>query len=600
MWTNDSQRILLDNFDAIHDSPSHLYHSALPLSPSSSWLCECYSSELLLEVKVVRGLPEEWGMCSRTVLLNDSLWVLSYWNNAVAVGSTHRDILILDATTGSQTAVLPGHTDAVRSLTFSSDGKSLVSGSYDKTVKLWDVQTGGVIKTFHGHTGKIWSVSISADHTTIASGSEDQTLCLWGTETGECHHILEQQNIVGCISFSPTDSQCLISVSDTDAQHWNIDGQKVGPTFTGHQIAFSPDGTQFTTYQWDDVIVQNINSGVTVAKFDAADGYFSPCCFSPDSRLVAVSTGYNVCVWDVAGSDPCLVETFIGHSKHITSIAFSSPSTLISASQDKSVRFWKIGASSTDPVVTNPNSIPLTLAATMSITLEVKNGTIIPSGLGGVTKTWGILTDKGPLQLLTGDSYKNNIQLIDSKLIFVWYAEGKINIWDAEKGEFLQTIDTPGSSIKDLRVSGDGSKIFYLYEGLYEEFIQAWDIQTRKDVGSVRLQYDQTKILTTDGSKVWVEGRSGYDAYVQGWDFGIPGPSPVELFDELPDQLYLDDTKVWETNVSRMKDVVTGKVILQLPERFGKVVHVQWDGHYLVVSFRSKDVLILDFSHMLL
>jgi len=539
-------------------------------------------------------------MCSRTVLLNDSLWVLSYWNNTVAVGSTHRDILILDATTGSQTAVLPGHTDGVRSLTFSADGKSLVSGSYDKTVKLWDVQTGGVVKTFHGHTGNIWSVSISADHTTIASGSEDWTLCLWNIEMGECHHIIKQQYIVSYTSFSPTDPQYLVSVSDKHAQQWDIDGHEVGPSFIGYRIAFSPDGTHFTTYTGDEVIVQNINSGVTVAKFDAADGYFSPCCFSPDGRLVAVATGYNVCVWDVAGSDPQLVETFIGHSKHITSIAFSSPSTLISASQDKSVRFWKIGASSTDPVVTDPKSIPLTLAATGSITLEVKNGTIIPSDLGGVTKTWGILTGRGPLQLLAGDSCKNNIQLIDSKLIFAWYAEGKINIWDAEKGKLLHTIDTPGSGLMDLRVSGDGSKIFCLYEELYGEFIQAWDIWTRKDVGNVRPQYSRTKILTTDGSKVWVEGRSGYDAYVHGWDFGVSGSSPVGLSDELPDQLHLDDTKVWETNVSRMKDVVTGKVVLQLPERFGQVVHVQWGGQYLVVSFSSKDVLILDFSHMLL
>jgi len=391
-WTNDSQRILLDNFDAIHNSPSHLYHSALPLCPSSSWLHECYSSELSLEVKVVRGLPAGWGMCSRTVLLDDSPWVLSYWNNTIAVGSTHRDILILDATTGSQTAVLLGHTDEVRSLTFSSDGTSLVSGSYDKTVKLWDVQTGGVVKTFCGHTDRIKSISISADHTTIGSGSEDQTLHLWNIEMGECYHIIKQQYSVFSVSFSPTNPQCLISAGGEIAQCWDIDGHKVGPTFTGYQISFSPDGTQFTTYTGNDVIVQNINSGVTVAKFCAADAYFSPCCFSPDGRLVAVTTSYNVCVWDITGSDPHPVEMFVGHANHITSIAFSSPSTLISASQDKSVKFWQIGASLTDPVVVDPKPISLTPASTKSIALEVENGTTIPSGLDGVAETWGIST----------------------------------------------------------------------------------------------------------------------------------------------------------------------------------------------------------------
>ena len=34
---------------------------------------------------------------------------------------------------------LTGHTKAVYSISYSSDGKHLVSGSYDKTVRVWDV-----------------------------------------------------------------------------------------------------------------------------------------------------------------------------------------------------------------------------------------------------------------------------------------------------------------------------------------------------------------------------------------------------------------------------------------------------------------------------
>ena len=35
-----------------------------------------------------------------------------------------------------------GHTEIVRSLAISSDGKRIVSGSGDKTIQLWDVKTG--------------------------------------------------------------------------------------------------------------------------------------------------------------------------------------------------------------------------------------------------------------------------------------------------------------------------------------------------------------------------------------------------------------------------------------------------------------------------
>ena len=465
MWANDSQRLLLEHFDTIHDSPSQLYHSALPFSPSSSWFHECYRIELSQEVKVVKGLSEEWGMCFRTALLNDVPYSLSYWNNTIAVGSTNKDILILDAITGSQTAVLSGHTDQVRSVTFSLDGTSLVSGSDDMTVKLWDVQTGGVIRTFHGHTGWVFSVSISVDHTTVVSGSFDETLRLWDIQKGECHQIIEHQEEVNCVRFSPTDLQCLISVSGETVQQWDIDGHKVGSTYNCYQIVFSPDGTQFILSTKNGVTVHSTNSRLVVAKLHSMtniDKDVAPC-FSPDHKLVAVVAGYKIHVWDITGSDPHLIETLIGHTSYITSLAFSSPSTLISASKDKSVRFWQIGASSSGPIVTNPESTLLTLAPTKSIVMKAKNKLIIPSDLpDGVVQTWGILTGlhKGPLQIPAGDSHQSNIQLIDNKLIFVWYANEKINFWDPEKGELLQTINVPGGSVKDLRVSGDGAKVF--------------------------------------------------------------------------------------------------------------------------------------------
>ena len=213
-WANDGQRFLLDHFDTIHNSPLYIYHFALPLSPSSSWLYKHYNAEASCKVKVVKGASVGWGVCSRTTLLSSPTWALSCHNNSVVVGSEPGDITILNAITGSQSAVLSGHTKEVTSGVFSSDGTSLVSGSKDKTVKLWDVQTGGVVRTFFGHTAEVWSVSISADCITIASGSKDETACLWNIQTGECYHTIHQQWGVQGVMFSPKDPQHLISISN--------------------------------------------------------------------------------------------------------------------------------------------------------------------------------------------------------------------------------------------------------------------------------------------------------------------------------------------------------------------------------------------------
>ena len=200
---NDSQCFLLGHFDIIYNSPSSVYHSALPLCPTSSWLRESYSAELSQGVKVVKGLPAEWETSFRTVTFDGQSMSLAYWKDTIAVGLRSGDIIILDGITGSQTAVFSGHTDGVGSITFLSDGKSLVSGSRDTTIKLWDMQTGGIVKTFLGHTDLVDSVSISPDWTVIASGSRDQKICLWDIETGKCHCIIEQSDHVKHVEFSP-------------------------------------------------------------------------------------------------------------------------------------------------------------------------------------------------------------------------------------------------------------------------------------------------------------------------------------------------------------------------------------------------------------
>ena len=527
---------------------------------------------------------------------------LSCWNNAVAVGSEDGDIIILDTITGSQTAVLSGHTAEVRCLTFSSDGKSLVSGSCDRTVKLWDVQTGGVIKTFHGHTHLVWSVSISADSTRIASTSGDKTICLWDIQTGECYYTIKQQDYVVHVSFSPMDPQHLISISGNKVRQWNTNGHQGGPTYDGSHVAFSSDGTQFASCNVPTVTVCNSSSGEIVAEFNVANRhplYCQHCCFSPDGRLIAIAADYIAYVWDITSSEPYLVETFTGHTGSIRSLAFSSPSTLISASSDKSVRFWQIGA--LDQPMANPKSTSLTSATINSVTLQAKDGVTITSDSDGVVRTWDISTGlcKESFQTPARDFSMGDAQMINDKLIFIWYADGMINIWDVEKGELLLKADKL-SRPKGLKISGDGSRLFLLDAWS----IQAWSVQTGEIVGKVELT-DSTGhyvSLAVDGSRVSVHCihssrlNPQINSY-QGWDFGMPCSSPVQLPNM--SMLHLNDTLLWDNDLSSIKDKATGKVVCQLPRRFIWSQYVQWNGHYFAASFKDyREILILDFSHV--
>jgi WD40 repeat protein len=594
-WAYDSQRFLLEFSDIIQNSPSQIYHFALPFCPPSSWLYKYYAAGLSQGVKVVKGLPARWGSCFRTFTSNSENTSLACWKDTVAMGINCCDIAILNAVTGNQVAVLSGHTCCAKSITFSSDGMSLVSGSCDKTLKLWDIQTGGIIKTFHGHSHRVLSVSISCNYATIASGSDDNTIRLWDIQTGECCHIIGLQESVLHVTFSPINPQHLISVSDDEVQQWDTGGHQIKPTYQGYHAVFSLDGAHLVLCGRKVTAVHSSDSGAIVAKYTTDDDP-QYCCLSPDGKFIAVAAGSKIFVWDISGSHPHLLDTFIGHVVGITFLAFSS-SSLISASKTGSIKYWQIGASSSDMVESDqPASIDF-------VNLQAENRIAVSGDLHGVVKIWDISTGlcKASFQSPVGYSFfENDARVINGRLIVVWYdhktihiwdAEGRNNIWSTKKGKLLRVIEVGWSKISSLRISGDGSKVFLLKGKL----IQAWSMRTGEAVGEVELKNrSHLELFSMGGSRISVRLPN---SSTQEWDFGIPGSPPVPLPNPSTEKPHLDFIGgAWYEGLSWIKDTVTGKEVFQLAGRYAIPLQVQWDGQYLVAGYRSGEVLILDFN----
>ena len=53
--------------------------------------------------------------------------------------------------TGNHRYTYRGHTDTVSSVSWSPDGKLIVSGSWDKTVQVWHAETGAIVYTYSGY-----------------------------------------------------------------------------------------------------------------------------------------------------------------------------------------------------------------------------------------------------------------------------------------------------------------------------------------------------------------------------------------------------------------------------------------------------------------
>ena len=600
-WTDDTRRFILEYYDLIKISPSQIYYSALPLSPSKSWLPVCYSSELSQGVKVVKESLVQWGACSRVVSSVHCPETLAYWKDTIAVGSQYGDITILDAAPGICTSVLSGHTRQVNTLAFSLDGMSLVSGSNDRTVKLWDIQTGGVVKTFHGHTSYVLSVSISPHHTRIASGSADKTICLWDIQTGVCCCVVGKHNSqINSVSFLPTNPQLIVSASSDDTiKQWDIDGHQIGPTYDGCHVAFTSDGTHFISWMGTNATIWDSNSGVVITKLQMPKGDFSCCCFSPDGKFLASSAGASIYIWDITTSYPHLIESFVGHNSNITSLTFSS--SLISTSHDGLIKFWEIGTPSRGSVAIDLETTLCTSAPIKSITLRANDGIAVLSNSTGVVRVWDISTGfcRTSFQAPTTILGRTDIRMIGDRLIVVWCPDSEIYIWDTEKGELLTVDPQCGSSAIDLRISADGSKVFLLNG----RSIQAWHIWTGEVVGSVWFERKlHPSSLVVENSRVWVHFKG---LQTQGWDFGIPGLVPTLLSSRPPQDGpkpcldFTNNNTAEFTYTPRIRNTITGKVVFWLHGRYARPTHTEWDGQYLVAGYNSGEVLILDFDCMI-
>ncbi len=129
----------------------------------------------------------------------------------------------------------------IYSLTFSPDGKQLLTSSYDNSIKLWDVAGGNMVREFKpymvkdfekGHQEPVYTAAFSPDGKFIATGSSglERTIKIWNVGDGSVVRDLANPNYKTAPMFPPAshpgavtnlrftkDGKYLISVGDAPA-----------------------------------------------------------------------------------------------------------------------------------------------------------------------------------------------------------------------------------------------------------------------------------------------------------------------------------------------------------------------------------------------
>ena len=296
----------------------------------------------------------------------------------LACGINGSDILLFDAKSGKYMSTLKGHTNAVNTASFSSDGTMLASASNDGTVRLWDTRTNRHVGTldvkakFERIVPQVLSVAFSVDGLKLASVNRlDHTdkygIQLWSVDTEELEWTLEGHPYGGLAAAISPDGTTLasngtiaISPDGTtlasnglkggpEIHLWDIRTGKLKDTYRGHSnivgaLAYSPNGLLLASggggYNDKSVQIWNTTTGENhVLHDDVHKNSVVSLAFSQDGTLLASGGGHDIEVWDVGFRQH--VTTLIGHRHAISSLAFIGDGRLASADFDEIIVLWK-------------------------------------------------------------------------------------------------------------------------------------------------------------------------------------------------------------------------------------------------------------------
>ncbi len=268
----------------------------------------------------------------------------------LASGSGDKTIKISGVATGKQLRTLTGHSDTVSSVVYSPDGRYLASGSNDKTIKIWEVATGKQLRTLTGHYGEVYSVVYSPDGRYLASGSWDKTIKIWDVVTGkQLRTLTGHSSPVLSVVYSPDGRYLASGSSDKTIKIWEVATGKQLRTLTGHSgsvysVVYSPDGRYLASGNDDKTIkIWEVATGKQLRTLTGHSDVVRSVVYSPDGRYLASgSDDDTLTIWEVATGNE--LRTLTGHSETVFSVAYSPDGRyLASGSVDDTIKIWRVG-----------------------------------------------------------------------------------------------------------------------------------------------------------------------------------------------------------------------------------------------------------------
>lgn len=248
------------------------------------------------------------------------------------------------------TRFFEGHTNRIRHVDVSADGRMMLSCSDDKTVILWNLETGEK-RVFYGHKKRVWSVCFLKDQQ-FASAGEENDIYIWDFNKDEpIYYLRGHEDWIWDITYCRSNGLLASASEDKKCKLWDVEAKKELYTFNDHDkwlfgVSFDDAGRHIVTASTDGTAnIYDTTSKEKICTLSNFECWVWSAIFLEDDVVAVGSQDGSVTVFKIDFGQKVAVrlKKHMLHHGWVDSLALSKKhKQFYSASADETVKVWSM------------------------------------------------------------------------------------------------------------------------------------------------------------------------------------------------------------------------------------------------------------------